>query len=122
MSDELKQAATGLLDQYPWLTYWWVLVLAGWGGIVSYLRKVRSGEVSRFSLTELIGELVTSGFAGLLTFLACRSAGIDELMTGVLVGISGHMGARGIFAAEKLAEKWAARRFGIDDRKRGDGE
>ncbi len=118
MSDELKQAATGLLGQYPWIAYWWVLVLAGWGGIVNYIRKIRAGEVSRFSVTELIGELATSGFAGLLTFMICQAAGFEELVTAVMVGISGHMGARGIYAAEKFAESWAAKRLGIDDRKR----
>lgn len=121
MSDEIQRAASGLFDQYPWLAYWWVLILAGWGGVVNYIRKIREGEVSRFSITELVGELVTSGFAGLLTFLICRSAGFDDLVTGVLVGISGHMGARGISAAERMVEKWAQRRLGIDDRRR-DGE
>lgn len=120
MSDELRNAAHGLLDQYPWLAYWWVLILAGWGGVVNYIRKIREGEVSRFSLTELVGELVTSGFAGLLTFLMCRAAGLDDLVTGVLVGISGHMGARGIYAIEQYAERIARRRLGIDDRNRKD--
>lgn len=116
MSDEAKAATEGLLAAYPWLAYWWVLALAIWGGTVNYIRKVKAGEVSRFSITELIGELVTSGFAGFLTFLICSAANIDELITGALVGISGHMGARGIFAAERMLERWGEQRLGIVDR------
>ena len=29
---------------YSLLTYGWVLVLSGWGGIVNFLRKRKSGE------------------------------------------------------------------------------
>ena len=124
MSDEAKASIEGLLSAYPWIAYWWVLLLAGWGGVVNYIRKVREGEVGRFSITELVGDLVTSGFAGFITFLICRAAGIDELVAGVMVGISGHMGARGIYAIERIVTRVAERRFGIVDsrRDRGSGE
>lgn len=92
-------------ETYAWLTYAWVFALASWGGIVGYIRKVKTGLSPRFSLTEMIGEIVTSGFFGLLTFWAAQAAGLDQLMTAVLVGISGHAGARTIFILERVLQK-----------------
>lgn len=112
MSEEVKQVSVGVLASYPWITYVWVLGLAVWGGIVNYITKIKDGTISRFSVTELVGELVTSGFIGFLTFLMCQHTGMSDLVTGVLVGISGHMGARAITLAEKAVESWVRRRFG----------
>lgn len=92
---------------YSLLTYLWVGAWAMLGGVVSYFQKVRQGKVHPFSVTEFVGELVTSGFVGLLTFWLCEAAEIDRLITAVLVGISGHMGSRAIF----LFERWAEKRF-----------
>lgn len=86
------------------ITYAWVLLLSGWGGIVSWLRKRRDGVIRPFNITELVGEIVTSGFAGVLTFWLCEAAGIDRLVTAAMVGISGHMGSRAIFQMEQWAE------------------
>lgn len=52
-------------------------------------------------MTELIGELVISGFVGVLTFYLCESAGINQLMTAGFVGISGHMGSRAVIMLEE---------------------
>jgi len=57
---------------------------------------------------EIIGELTTSGFAGVMTFWLCEAADINGLITAVLIGISGHMGGRAIF----IIEKWAEHKFG----------
>lgn len=93
---------------YSLITYAWVLFLAGWGGVVQYYRKVKMGLISRFSFAELIGEIFTSGLTGIITFFLCESAGIDQLMTAALVGITGHMGSRALFSFEH----WATKRFG----------
>lgn len=95
---------------YTTLTYLWVFGLSAWGGLVSYSRKVKMGVTARFSLTELIGEIVTSAFAGVLTFWLCEAAGISPLLTAAFVGISGHMGSRLIFSLEQLAQEWLKRR------------
>ncbi len=89
-------------------TYFWVVLLSVVGGFVSFYHKVQRGLASPFSITELIGELITSGFAGVLTFWLCEWSRINPLLTAVLVGISGHMGARAIFQIEQ----WAERKFG----------
>lgn len=94
---------------YSLLTYAWVLALASWGGVVNFLRKRKSGDVRPFNVVELIGEIVTSAFAGMVTFWLCEAAGIGGLITAALVGISGHMGSRAIFAFER----WAENKFGV---------
>ena len=87
-------------QSYSILTYTWVVGLSIWAGSVSYIRKLRTGL--RFSLMEFIGEVVTSGFVGLLTYWLCEYAGIEEPLTPVLVGISAHMGSRAIWALENI--------------------
>lgn len=91
---------------YTFITYGWVIFLSTWGGLVSFLRKVKSGEAKASNIMELIGELVTSSFAGMITFFLCQKAGFDGVTTAALVGISGHMGTRAVFIMEQIIEKW----------------
>jgi len=86
-------------------TYVWVMLLSALGGAVHFHRKLREGKARAINFTEFIGELVTSAFAGLLTFWLCKGAGIDDLYAAVLIGISGHMGSRAIFGLERWAER-----------------
>jgi hypothetical protein len=88
---------------YSLLTYAWVLLLAGLGGVVSFVRKVKQGHSRAFNVAELVGELVTSAFAGILTFWLCEAAEIRPLITAAFVGIAGHMGSRAIFYMETIA-------------------
>lgn len=90
---------------YSLLTYAWVVGLSITGGLVSFLRKLRAGAARPFNLIELIGEIVTSGFVGVLTFWLCEASAIDPLLTAFMVGISGHMGSRLIFQFEKHLEQ-----------------
>ncbi len=90
---------------YSVITYFWVVLLSVAGGFVNLYHKVERGMINPFSITTLIGELMTSGFAGLLTFWMCEWSGLSPLLTAVLVGISGHMGARAIFKIEMWAEE-----------------
>lgn len=99
---------------YGVITYVLVAGLAAWGGLVGFYRKVQTGRAHAFNVVELIGELTTSAFAGVITFWLCEAAEIDPLVTAALVGIAGHMGSRAIFQFEN----WAERRFirgGRDD-------
>ncbi len=92
---------------YPLITYLWVIALAAWGGAVSFIGKVKSGDARACNFVEFIGEIVTSGFVGVLTFWLCEAAGFMPLITAALVGITGHMGSRALFQMEK----WASRKF-----------
>jgi hypothetical protein len=92
---------------YPLITYAWVILLSSWGGIVSFMRKRREGLVRVFNITELLGELFTSAFVGIVTFMLCEWSGVAPLLTAAFVGITGHMGSRALF----MFESWAESRF-----------
>lgn len=89
---------------YPLLTYAWVLTLSAWGGIVSFNSKMKQGISRPFNIAELMGEICTSAFAGVLTFYLCEAAEIAPILSAAFVGVSGHMGSRAIFKIEKWAE------------------
>lgn len=85
---------------YSWLTYLWVFALSMMGGFVSFMRKLKAGHARAFNIVEFVGELVTSAFAGVITFWLCENAGIAPLVTAALVGVAGHMGSRAILTIE----------------------
>jgi len=90
---------------YSLLVYLWVTALAAWGGIVNYISKVRNGSTRRFNIAELVGEIVTSGFVGLLVFWVCESMGMPMILSAPLIGISGHFSARTIAMLERVLER-----------------
>lgn len=91
-------------EQYPFLTYGWVLVLSVWGGLISFYRKCQSGHARCFNLIEFVGEIATSALVGLITFWMAESAHINQVTTAALVAVSGHMGSRLLFQAERIIE------------------
>lgn len=93
---------------YSLREYGLFLGAAIFGGLVAWFNKVRAGLIPPWSVHHLVGELVTSAFAGLICFWLCEWGGANPLLTGVLTGISGHMGTRAI----SLFEQAAAKRFG----------
>lgn len=92
------------------LTYGWVIGLSILGGTASFVRRVRNGEARYSNIVELVGELVVSAFAGLVTFFLCQSAHLDGALSAAFIAISGHMGTRIIFMFEAALLK----RFGVD--------
>ena len=93
------------------LTYAWVFGLAMLGGAASFVRRVRSGQAKYSNIVELVGELVISAFAGLVTYFLCHSAGFDEMLTAAFIAISGHMGTRIIF----MLESYLVKKFGFEN-------
>lgn len=89
------------------ITYVWVLALSILGGVVSFYNKLKVGHTRVFNIMELMGEIGTSAFAGIITFYLCEWAEISPMLTAAFVGISGHMGSRAIFKMER----WAENRF-----------
>lgn len=92
---------------YSLLTYAWVFMLSMMGGVVSFMRKIQQGHARVFNFMEFVGEIVTSAFAGVITFWLCESAGMSPLITAAMVGISGHMGSRALF----VIEEWLKNKF-----------
>jgi len=87
-------------EDFTLLTYLWVFGLATLGGIVSFVKKVINGD--RLRLAELIAEIATSAFAGIITFYLCEWAGLSQVGTAALVGIAGHSSSKAIAAFETI--------------------
>jgi CHASE2 domain-containing sensor protein len=102
MDTSTSQETAKAVTDYSLWTYLWVIALSSWGGVVSWVSKVRRGEVSPMSFLELIAEVVVAGFVGILTFWVCETAQIAPLLTAAMVGVSSHMGTRALFQFEKL--------------------
>jgi hypothetical protein len=82
---------------------WALLIgLSLWGGAASFYRKLRDGHARAFNITELLGELVVSGFTGVLTANLCDSMGWSTSWKYFLVGIASHMGSRALFKLESV--------------------
>ena len=119
MIDEARAAADAARDaakdplSYPLWTYLWVFLLSAAGGLVSFARKVQVGETRWCNLMELLGEIVTAAFVGVLTFWLCEAASVSPLLTAALVGVTSHMGTRAIFLIEKMAQRSIEKRLGI---------
>jgi hypothetical protein len=92
--------------------YGWVVSLASWGGIATYVAKIKEGKC-RFSIAELAGEIFISGFVGMITYFLCHSAQMNDLLTSAFVGISGHMGSRAVFLFETLLSKKIEKFFSV---------
>jgi len=107
---EVNEAAKTIVENGPFVERnivptLWMIAVAALGGVVSFFQKVKAGKTRPMNITELAGEMMTSAFAGLVTYWICRYYGVNEYLMASGVAISGHMGARAIFIAEQWAEK-----------------
>lgn len=92
---------------YPLKQWLFMLGLALFGGLASWITKVRKGTVAAHNIMALIGELTVSAFAGIVTFFGCEHMGLAPLLTAATVAMAGHLGAKAIAWVEALAEKKA---------------
>ena len=113
--DAFAQAVkAGFPDVSTFSAYAWVALWGMLGGLVSFYRKVKNGTARWLNVNELVGELTTSAFVGIITGLLCDAAGAPPSLTFALVGITGHMGGRAIFWFETAAQRAAEKRLGIE--------
>lgn len=96
--DNLPEAIRNLLP------YLHTAVLAIFGGTVQYFRKAK--ESATCSLFDFSVDIISSVFAGLLTYYLCLIAEIDGAHASVLIAISGHMGTRAIDVIETFYERF----------------
>lgn len=116
MNEEVRQVADVAKDpaSYHWLTYLWVCVVSGWGGLVRFLNSMRERkETIRQALLTLTIGLCTSTFVGVVTFWLCEMAKFAPLATAVCIAITGHAGAEALRALQngvisRLKAAWAA--------------
>lgn len=92
----------------------WVVLLSGLGGLVSFIQKLKSGAIKRFSLGELVGEICIAFFVGIITMLFCQWANLNLWLSAGLVGLCGHMGSRALFVAETLLSRKTAKWLGVE--------
>ena len=102
---EAARAAGGAIADF-W-TYLAVVAVSGWGGVVSWIQRRRTGQARPFSFVELIGEVATASFCGLIAFWLCQEAQLSKYATAAITGVAGHLGSRGLF----LLERALARRY-----------
>lgn len=93
--------------------YAWLATFAALGGLVSFARKVRAGTTRWLNINELLGEMVTSGFVGVVTGLLLTAIDAPNTLVFAAAGITGHMGGRAIFWFEQAMQKTAEKRLGV---------
>lgn len=94
-------------ESYAFITYLWVFVLATFGGLVAYLKKLKGGK--KWSWIDFLIELITSAFVGITTFYLCESLGLSQVFTAAIVGISGHFSSKSITLFSKILDKTLGR-------------
>lgn len=102
-------------SSYEVITYLWVILLSLWGGSASYIRRVRSMQIPRYSFVEFIGEVVIAAGVGVLTFFLCEWGNLDKMLSAVFIAITAHMGSRALLIAEQVLERYIKRKFNIRD-------
>lgn len=98
---------------YSLAEYGLMLGIAIFGGVVSWYRKVRRGEIPSWGLGYLIGEMTLSAFSGLLVFWLCEWRGVPQILTAALAGVAGLSSAKLLTLAENFAQRMAEKKLGI---------
>ena len=79
-------------EYYSVITYLWVIGVAIAGSLVSRFQEWKEHKRKRIVIQELIGELIVSGFCGIITFFLCEFLEVPQLMTAVFCSVAGKMG------------------------------
>lgn len=101
-------------DLTVWWTSWWVkailyALLATFGGFLGHIMRAFEKDTPiRFGRACVEG--LAAGFVGLLVMLICNAMTFTDQWTGVIVGVSGWLGAN---ASIRMLEKLVFRKFGL---------
>jgi hypothetical protein len=104
MNPSTPPPANGL-DLDALLSWAMLIGLSLWGGVASFYRKLKDGHVRAFNITELVGELVISGFTGIVVANLCDTIPCPTPLKYALVGIAAHMGSRALFKLESMVNQ-----------------
>ena len=93
-------------DPTNWTLATWALafLMASAGGVVNWYSKVRSGHTKAHDLFALIFEIITSGFVGMIVFMAMDAMSHPIGLCAAAAGVGGHMATRLLFALERLID------------------
>lgn len=72
---------------------------------MNWYSRVRQGYTRAFNLIELVGEIATAGFVGILVFMGVTAYGAPEGIAAAASGIGGHMGTRLLYLVERIIEE-----------------
>ncbi|PXV82502.1 phage holin family protein [Nitrosomonas eutropha] len=94
-------------DPTTWSIEVWTLaiVMAIVGGLASIIQKLPCERTRPFSALELIGEMITSAFVGMLVFMALEAVDMPLGVCAAGSGVGGHMATRLLFLVENVIEK-----------------
>lgn len=96
------------------LTIVWISALSTLGATVGYIKKIKTGTIERFRISELIGEIVVSFFLAIITYFLCIGSGINEVLTVGIVGVVSHLGTKGLSMLETFVPKLVCKYFKVD--------
>lgn len=93
-------------DPSTWAMSTWLFALM-WpviGGLVNWYSKIKQGKTRAFNIIELIGEVATSGFVGIIVYMVFASYGWPEGVCAATAGVGGHMGTKLLYIFERIVE------------------
>lgn len=89
---------------YSLLAYALFIVVALWGGVVTYVINLRRSS-SAFVFRDACIQAFISGFVGVLTSLLCWYIQAPIPLAGFLAGMSGYMGTKALTLFETRTSK-----------------
>jgi len=101
-------------DLTTWWNSWWVktalyAALAAFGGFMGHIMRSLD-KPTPVSYRRAAVEGMAAGFVGLLVMLMCSAMNLSEQWTGVIVGVSGWLGAN---ASIRILEKRIFKQLGL---------
>lgn len=96
----------GNFPQYDLATYVLIFLLASWGGFVNFLNFLKDEPRPSFlvGFIRFLNDVLTGAFCGVIAFFGCQTINIPPAASAAIIGLTGHMGSRGLIIAEKLLE------------------
>lgn len=92
-------------------TWLFVFAVASGGGVINWLAHAKARHPRRFSVIELLGEVFTSAFVGVLVFMLFASYDQPTAVCAAAAGVSGHMATRLLFLIENQVHKQFTQRM-----------
>ncbi len=104
-------------DPTLWNGATWTLasVMAFGSGAINWWARTKQGNPRAFSVFELLGEMLTSGFVGIGAFMFLAAYDFAAGVCAAAAGISGHGAARLLYVLERAAERKIDELAGIKD-------